>query len=144
MRKFVLTSDKFCGSVTMWFDDADVMVHYNNETDMGKEAHFWMIERIPRNLLELELLKGKVKGKIEELPPDLSFETFWEAYRNKVNRKSCLALWEKMSKEKKIKCINSVKPYLDYLARVKWRNQKDPTTYLRTEDYETEWARKIN
>ncbi|MDM8176863.1 hypothetical protein QT327_21350 [Olivibacter sp. 47] len=142
MKKFVLTSPKFMGSIQFWYNEIDLLINYTNETDLDETGHKWMLGNLPEHLSMLDGLKAKIKGNINELPPDLTFEAFYEPYSHKVQKKRALALWNKMNDESKLAAIFSVKPYLAYLQRVKWRNQADPDTYLRNAMYETDWNKQ--
>ncbi|MFD2961346.1 MULTISPECIES: hypothetical protein [Olivibacter] len=142
MKKFVLTSHKFTGSIQFWFNEIGILINYMNETDLDEKGHKWMLANLPEHEYMLSELGTKIKGKIEELPPDLNFESFYEPYNHKVQKKRALALWNKMNDESKLAAIFSVKPYLAYLQRVKWRNQADPDTYLRNAMYETDWNKQ--
>lgn len=147
MRKFVLTSQMFTGSVTFGFNEDGWLNYFNNEADFDNTQHGWLlnIEKnvFPRHVSQIEALAKVIKGRLEEVPPDLSFDAFWDAYGKKINRKRAELLYKKMSEPQRLKCILSIKPYQNYLGRVKWRTQADPDTYLRNENYETDWNKQM-
>ncbi len=147
MRKYVLTSPKFEGAVTLGYNEDGWLVFYSNEAAFESLQHQWFLSLdknvFPRHVSEIGNLTRVIKGKLEEVPPDVSFDAFWDAYGRKINRKRVEALWKRMSEPQRLKCIISIKPYLQYLARVKWRTQADPDTYLRNESYETEWNKQM-
>lgn len=152
MRKYVLTSSMFAGSVTFGFNENGWLVYYVNEAEFTDQQFAWLyninlekgVMRLPLHINAVESLATIIKGKLTEVPPDLSFDAFWDAYAKKVNRKRAETYYKKMSDAQRLKCVMSVKPYLNYLARVKWRSQADPDTYLRQEMYETEWNRLLS
>lgn len=145
MRKYILTSHLFEGSVTFGFNEDGYLVYLNNEADFNTTQFDWFLspDKFPRHIDHVQRLAAVIKGKLEEAPPDVSFDAFWDAYANKKNRKRSEGLWKKMSDSQRLKCVLSVKPYLNYLARVKWRNQADPDTFLRNEQYETDWNKQF-
>lgn len=142
MRKFSLTSDKFTGTIQFWYNEDNILITYSNDTDLDERGNKWMLVNLPEHLNDLDALKLKIKGKIQELPPDISFETFWKDYNHKVSKKRAMAVWVKMSDDDKLDAIFSCKPYLAYLQRVKWRSQADPLTYLKNAMYETDWNKQ--
>lgn len=146
MRKFVLTSSLFAGSVTFGFNESGWLVLLNNEAEFNDVQYKWLFEdhRFPKRIEAVTVLASLIKGKLEEVPPDISFDAFWNAYGRKVNRKRCEGLYKKMSDAQRLKCVLSIQPYLSYLARVKWRNQADPDTYLRQEMYDSDWNRLMS
>lgn len=137
----------FAGSVTFGFNDNGWLIYYVNEADFTDQQFAWLyninidkgIMRLPLHINAIESLADTIKGKLTEVPPDISFEAFWKAYGRKINRKRCEAYYNKLSEAQRLKCIISIKPYLAYLNRVKWRSQADPDTYIRQEMYENEW-----
>ncbi|SJN38372.1 hypothetical protein FM120_11195 [Sphingobacterium faecium PCAi_F2.5] len=147
MRKYVLTSQMFEGSVTFGFNDEGWLTFYNNEANFDNKQHAWLLDLeknvLPREINGIQGLALKIKGKLQEVPPDLTFDAFWNSYTNKKNRKRSEGLWNKMNESQRLKCILSVQPYLNYLNRIKWRNQADPDTYLRNEGYDTDWNKQM-
>lgn len=147
MKKYVLTSEMFDGNVTFAFNTEGWLIYFNNESDFNDAQQAWLFSKdkdvFPAHISGIEKLAKVIKGKLQEVPPDISFGAFWNAYANKKNRKRSEGLWSKMSEPQRLKCILSVQPYLNYLGRVKWRNQADPDTYLRNEQYDTDWNRQM-
>ncbi len=88
--------------------------------------------------MSFEELKQKVKGKIELIPADLSFDAFWNAYDKKVSKKRCQSVWAKMSDAKRMACLMNISSYDSFLKR-STRGKLDPENYLKREAYETNW-----
>lgn len=139
MKKYSFTHEKYKGSISFWYNENDILVHYNNDTDMTDTALVWFLNNIPRNLDELESLKKTTKGTLIEVPQVVTFDAFWDTYAKKCNRKRCETIWVKMTEAQKLKAIISVQAYDRYLQRVKWRSKADPDTYLRNQNYDTDW-----
>src|SRR3569833_2268035 len=101
MKKFLLTSDKFEGSVTIGYDIDGDLVFYNNEIrDKGVIIYFK--RALPVDISSLEAYKLKSNSTITEIPEDLSFNRFWTLYNKKINRKRTEPLFEKLSEAKKM------------------------------------------
>lgn len=78
---------------------------------------------------EVWLKAKKSEFEITVGEPDLSFETFYEAYRHPVKKIQAKAKWEKLSKKDKIEALKGIKPYDGYLSR-KGVAKANPAAYL--------------
>src|SRR5690554_2413035 len=105
MKKYSFTHEKHKGSISFWYNEKDILVHYNNDTDMTDTALVWFLNNIPRDLTELESLKKTTKGTLIEVPQEISFDAFWDTYSKKINRKRCETIWAKMTEAQKLKAI---------------------------------------
>lgn len=141
MRKYILTSPRFTGHVTFGYDDADNLIFYHNETEEEAVIN-WLKRNLPVNDAELSQLQTKIKGTIKEVPEDLSFDTFWDKYDKKINRKRCEPMWKKLSDAERMQAITNIKPYELYLERTGFRGKADPENYLKKEHYAVDWKRE--
>lgn len=84
----------------------------------------------------------KKKGwKVAEIPVELTFEVFWNAYGNKVGNKArCEKLWATLTEEDKALCLQSIRAYRFYLANNTTQRQAYPETYLAQRRFENEYA----
>lgn len=144
MRKFVITSPRFQGTLTFWYNELDLLVHYDNDSDMSEAGHVRILQHLPLQSTSLKEIEIMTKGMLNELPPDISFDVFWEAYRVKEKKSRALPLWKKLSDADKMAAITSVKAYDRYLQRVSWRNKALPDKYLRERYFETNWNQNNN
>ena len=69
----------------------------------------------------------------------VSFEIFWNEYKNKVNRKRALAEWNKLTTAEQLLAWQGIKPYKAYLKRTGYRNEVDPDRYLKNRYWENEY-----
>lgn len=67
--------------------------------------------------------------KIEVGKPDLSFDTFWEAYNHKVKKAMSENSWKRLSQKDQMQAIQHIDVYDKYLAR-KHVAKAAPSTYL--------------
>ncbi len=139
MKKYVLTSQSFEGQVMFWFNEEGLMIFYHNESEMNKAQQEWLLANLPLTVDMIALVTAKIKGSLEQLPEDISFDTFWDLYAKKLNRIRAEKLYNKLNEGDKLKAINSIKHYDNYLQRNSWRSKADPDTYLRNQSYLTEW-----
>lgn len=138
MKKFILTSPRFIGSIIFAFNEEGILITYINETDLAAEGLNWMLSFLPNHVDHLAPLGKKITGKIEEVPMDISFEAFWEAYNQKINKKRCIDLYKKLSDTDKPLCVMAIKAYQKY-CNGKGRAIADPEKYLAHRYFETDW-----
>ena len=145
MRKFSLTNAAFTGEIFITYNTDGLLVAFDaSETNVQPEHIRWLLSRMPRQITinyMAELLEFIAPSKchLVEVAMDISFDTFWKLYGKMINRKRAEALYLKMSDADKFLCINSIKKYDRYLARINWRSKQDPDTYLRNKNYQTDW-----
>lgn len=140
MRKYILTSPRFNGTVTFGYDANDSLVFYHNECD-NEAAINWLKNNLPVSEQALKELKKNIDGSIQEVPQDLSFDTFWDTYDQKINRKRVEPLWKKLSDANKMLAIMKVKSYDAYINR-KGIGKANPDNYLSREYFLTDWAKQ--
>lgn len=139
MKKYLLKSTKFTGSVVFGYDERGYLVLYSNEAEMPDKHINWCAHNLPAKEEYLERYKEIIKGTITEVPMDTSFEVFWNAYAHKVNRKRCEPLYKKLTEADRALCIMSIKAYTAFLKRNPHRPKQDPENYLRKESFRNEW-----
>ncbi|WP_143960253.1 glutathione S-transferase family protein [Litoribacter populi] len=139
MEKYVLTSSSFSGNVVFGYVGG-FLAYFHNNASMNQEQIKWILTHLPLSLKNLEEIRSKIKGKLEMIPPDLSFDAFWEAYGKKVNRKRCEPLYKKLTDAEKITCLMSIPAYNSYLKRMGNRAKLDPENYLKKEAFQNPWS----
>ena len=71
---------------------------------------------------------------------DLSFDTFWNTYANKVGKKiQAERTWNKLSKKDKLKALSSIKSYQNYLKRNQGIAKAYPNTYLNQRYFDNDY-----
>ena len=86
-------------------------------------------------ILENELLAyasiNKQKVTVREVPSDLSFTRFWNAYNYKVgNKDRAEKLWYKLSDAEKLFCLEQIKAYDGWLLNKKNMEKTYAETFL--------------
>jgi len=143
MKKYSLTSSYFSGAVVFGYSDEGHLVLYSNGGEMTSQQHDWLLTNLPMHITHVDELAKVVKGKLEEMPSDLSFNCFWETYGKKINRKRTEPLYIKLDDVEKYRAIAGIVPYKNYLKRSGWRGQVDPEKYLRDRYFETNWNAEV-
>lgn len=141
MRKFLISNPKYQGTIELVYDSAKLYSISFAGAVIDPEVMNAFKKVVPVTL-------GAFLGgtwatgatQVVEADFDLPFETFWNEYGNKVNRKRAEALWLKLNKTERLAAWQGVKKYKAYLNGLDWkRNPADPDTYLRNKywiDYE--------
>lgn len=137
MKKYILTSASFTGSVVFGYVSG-WLTFYHNESEMSEEQLRWCAKHLPVEETHLEDLGKLIKGRIRPADIDLSFDSFWESYGHKRNRHRCEPLWKKMNDTKRTQAIMSIEPYENYL-RKKNIAKKLPENYLKHQEYLNDW-----
>ena len=143
MRRFIITSPKFTGQVELIYNTDGLLVGLNYpevKDDIKLITAFF--DRAFR-AMHVDMVEAFIKGTeamVVEADFEVTFEMFWLAYGHKINRKRCIALWDKLTKVQQVKAWAGIKVYDKYLKAVPWgRAKADPDTYLRQEYWENEW-----
>lgn len=143
MKKYVLTSVNLVGSVVFGYEDSGLLVFYDaSPAEMSEKQLVAVLKYLPREEAELQALADKTKCTLELLPEDLSFDTFWDRYDKKINRKRCEPMWRKLNDAEKLEAIRNIKPYEAYLERTGFRGKVDPDNYFKKEYYLVDWKRE--
>ncbi len=142
MKRYILTSDHFAGSVMFGYSEEGWLTYLNNEAVFNDNQHAWLFEekRFPKRIESIAALAAVVKGELKELPPDISIESFWNAFDNKINLKRVKPLYEKLGDDEKLKAIMAIKPYHKYCLR-NGIAVCNPEKYIRSSYWENDWAR---
>lgn len=140
MKHFVLTSTAFAGNIEYKYCDEGYLIWFSYQATMSSTQRDYALTKMPLTISGFEALIGNSKTlKVEEIQLDLSFDAFWEAYGNKINKKRCQPLFEKLNTDNRLLCIKSIASYKRYLNKTNFRNPVDPENYLRKEMYLNDW-----
>jgi len=138
IQKYLMKSQSFEGTVTFGFDAEGMLKFYDNESEMNQEQSAWLLRNFPFSLEHLKQVQSKIKGKLEEIPADLSFEVFWKAYNHKRNKIRCEPIWKKMKDTERLECLMNIKSYENYLRR-SGIAKLNPENYLKRKEYLNNW-----
>ncbi len=139
MRKYVLTSNKFTGSLVFEYDLNGILTGFKNEAELSNEQIFFLHTHFPFKEGHLSIAAGS--GTITEIT-DLSFERFWNDYAYKVGDKSkTRKLWKELSESEKIAVLDSFKRY-NYYLKYMGIAKVYPERYLSQRRWENEYKLK--
>lgn len=139
--KYILTSVKLKGKILVMFTQDGILCKIEvDPEDATEKLMHWFLQRIP--LHEAAMNEKIYNGllKIEPVADDLSFEGFWDAYKNKIGkRKRAMKLWEALSDPDRAKAIAGIRRYDAYLFRKPTIEKAYPETYLSNRYWENEY-----
>lgn len=71
--------------------------------------------------------------------PDVTFEAFWEAYEQKTKKTRSQQLWKKLKDADRIKALEGIRRYNNYLRARNGIAKMNPDTYLHQQRWEDEF-----
>ena len=140
LSRYLITSEKFAGEVEVYYSDSLLQRIDFANCNMNAAQRVAFKKELPTVEADLKGFSETFKVRVMAADVEVHFEEFWNAYGNKINRKRCIPLWEKMTATERYLAWNSCKAYNAYvLRRNKYRY--DPENYLRDKMWENEWRK---
>ncbi len=139
MRKYVLTSKRFEGSLIFEYDAEGILVCFKREAELDIEQMQYLQRNFPFVDTQLQYVVGK--GEITEVT-DLSFGRFWNDYAYKVgNKNKAEKLWLQLSESEKLAVLDSLKRY-NYYLKIRNIAKVYPERYLLHRRWENDFKVK--
>lgn len=150
LKAYIITAKTLSGCLVYKYDLDGVLRIFENKAELNAEQMQWFASRLPTlvDMVQIMVQQSGGKLKVEELPLDLSFEMFWDAYANKKGSKAeAEKYWEgiKVTDNKRpvteadriaiIKCLNKMK----YNYQLRKIEMPYPTTFLHQRRWENEF-----
>lgn len=145
-KKFVINPRKGMGGgavyISFWLDNSLESIAFDIKCTAKQKT--WACDIVP--LAEKEdgaideyMTNLKKSGvPIELVPPDLSFQTFWDAYGIKQNRHRAEKIWKKMSDADKVKALLHIPKLKAYRLKMGY-GPLHADSYLRDKRYNDEY-----
>lgn len=141
MKKYAVTSTNFSGELYYTYNDEGIFVGIEILAAMNRSQIKGVINTIPVDEAGLKQMVNTYKTmRIDEVPFDLSFESFWKAYNYKVSKKDAEKAWKNTSDANKVIAIKSIPAY-DKWLQTKSQPKVYPATYLNKERYFDDFAK---
>lgn len=113
--KYIAKGEKV--NVTMRVEFADGILESITFAEASRPQIDWILKRMPSGENELIDFCKTAKLRLSEVPVDLSFEAFWNAYKRKVGKlKRTQRLWETMTDLQKQTVLTVIPRYHRFLA----------------------------
>lgn len=132
MQEFILTSDRFSGSMRLGYCNG-ILEQFENNADLNEAQLDHFTRNFPFRLSFLETMNGVT---IKEIT-DLSFNAFWVKYDYKVDKQQAETFWNKMSRPDKLAALAGITKY-KYRCKCKNTAMIYPVRYLRNRRWEDE------
>ena len=138
MPKYLIEFTRFEASVVADFDNEGLMVSAVIKYGTMENNQIVFLHRnFPLNLDRIEAYKTTQNVKVSLVEEDLSFEAFWNAYKNKIGHKSrSNKLWELLKEDERIKALQHIARYDQELILRPGVVKKYPETYLAQKPWE--------
>lgn len=141
MRRYLVTSAKFPGTIEVWYSELLLKLDLSKATLNAED-----IRRFKAALPAAHeaFLQGEWCGKetvIVEAEFEATFEMFWHDYPNKRNRHLAEAHWPLMQKTEQVLAYIAVSQYRKYCERNKWYNAQIGHTWLKKKEYLNDWSK---
>jgi len=135
MKTYSLTSTAFPGEVIFDFDDAGYLVKFDTSgADLSEQQQLWLLKKMPKHLSRVkQVLENSNTATLTEINQDVTFDSFWNRYNNKVrsSKKRTLARWNRMSRTDRLRAFNFIVKYEATLTN--GIEKKYAETYLNAE-----------
>lgn len=109
-----ITSVAWTGYIEAEYNELGYMRRVDlGNAELSEEQQKWFLNRMPRELAELQRIVEKSSAKIEEVKQEVTFDLFWDRYNEKLksSRKKSLIVWNRLSKADQVKAFNHIKKY---------------------------------
>lgn len=141
MNKFIVTSEKFIGEVHYTYGPDNWIIGVEFIGLVDKVTHQRLCQTIPSTVEVLLNWRNKSENmRIEQVPPDLSFDMFWRQYNYKVGKKEAEKAWKNTSDGNKLIAVSNIAAY-DKWCKHKGIAKVYPATYLNKERYHDDFSR---
>jgi hypothetical protein len=139
MQKYLLIGSKI--TIEFGFRESDGLLCFMHlPENISDQQTLFVCFNCPADLQALEVLGEKTSSKIQAVPKDLSFETFWKEYNYKVGNKArSIKLWNQLSENDRAKCLLSIPRYDQFLAMRLRQEKAYPETYLNQRRFENQF-----
>jgi hypothetical protein len=108
-----ITSIAWTGYIEAEYNELGYMRRVDlSNAELSEEQQKWFLNRMPRELSELQRVIAGSSAKITDIKKEITFQEMWDRYAYKTGRKEAEAKWNKMPKSEQIKAFDFVPKYL--------------------------------
>lgn len=116
-KQFVLKHPDIEGEVVYTFLDSALIGFDCRVETIDSKVLSNLYTHMPLNQSQLPLVTQNPLAKITEIKEDLSFETFWNKYANKIgNKPRAERLWKGLSAAEKQKALDFIPKYMSSIT----------------------------
>lgn len=137
LNHYILTHKNLQGEVELGYSSTGRLMLWHIRAELNQSNYEKLLNHIPVEEKNVNAYRNK-GWNMKHLPPDLSFERFWQAYDNKKSKLKAEKLWEKMTTAERMKALEQLPAYNRFLAS-KGMEKAFPDTWLRNKRWEDEY-----
>lgn len=131
MSKYIIEFKTTKATAVVEYNEYGWLINYQfNPGAFDEIVYIKYVKIFPIHLSNISVLKRTPNVTVKEVPPDVSFDSFWTEYSHKFgNKPRCIKLWGAMPDTEKIKAKLFIAKYNTHLAMT-GKEKKLPETYL--------------
>lgn len=129
MTRYILTSTITGNTLDLTYNHIGQLYEVRLDGEFDMEAHTKAFTNMPLTLEKYKSINWK-NTTIQEVPTDLSFDKFWNTYKEKRGKVEAEKHWEKLSDAERMAVLVSIPKYDKWLLTKPGREKKDPATYI--------------
>lgn len=138
----IVSAPEMDGNIAYYFDMEGVMrIMKNNmqtkDSNVLKfiQTHSPLNEDLIKPFIGIAKSKFKMKLQIDNIPADLSFESFWVVYNYKKGKADAETEWNKLADFDKVKVFKALPKYNHYLQTHRNQDKVWASRYLKKKRY---------
>lgn len=134
--KVILTKNTFEGRIVLTYNHDGLLVGYLMEAEFNHKQLAFFLQMIPVDMIQLKTVLG-VHGfdAVEEIA-ELTFDYFYEEYGYKTGKVKAQNAWNRLSKSDRMKALQYLPKYFDFLRKSGGIAKLYPATYLNQKRWE--------
>jgi hypothetical protein len=139
--KYIITSARTNTSIRLSYNDSGVIEQLTFNEHDANQAN-WTFKNMPAEEENLQVFCKEHKLRLDHVPTDVSFQSFWTAFKYKVGKKKrAEKLWNAMSEMQRQVALNVIPRYHRFIA---FKNQESayPETWLNNDMWENDYILK--
>lgn len=142
MKYLVTIKKKETAKVILYYEEGLLTCLEIKTPSLTPEQISWIKQTMPASETFLKPLEGGFIT-VEEIPQDLSFNAFWEAYNYKVGKKErALKYWTALTETERMQVFKAIPKYNYWLAQRPNMDRLYPEGFLHQRRFENEFNKK--
>jgi len=134
--KYLLKHSRYEGSIIFKYDNEGRCIYFEFDCTITNDLWDFVFNNFP---MRIESLQHKAFANFQkiEVPQDLSFDAFWNAYNYKMGKKErAKRLYELLDDHTRAIVFGAIKKYSNYLSSRPNMEKLYPETFLNQKRYE--------
>lgn len=140
--KYLLNFKDVLGSVEFTYNQDGLLVEYLLSAELSEHQLLFLLKRLPRTVEDVEVLQSQHPAfSVSKLTENLSFNTFWEAYGQKIHPHRCEPLWNKLKDGEKLAALTAISAYFSHTNKT-GAYRVNPENYIKKQYWKTDWKKQ--